>query len=516
MRHRTGITVLEILVGVVVISTLSAVLIVRYQGAEEKARLASLQADLRSYATAQELRLADQGTFAPHPDSLSGYALSGGVRVVRASASGASQWGLMLEHQKENLSCSLSGGPAAFIEEAQSPVCTTGTGLTFFVSNAHPSPGQTEVVFDATPAIEQLAARSARSGGGAAPPAVSRIEWDFGDGIRTSGPPGTHTVVSHVYAEPEAQLTASLRLVRADGTAESGAKSIHTRPLSGSEGNLVLNGAGGYRSNKNFSRFTFVSEPVGEATGYFRGSASASTNWTSDHLIAVDTLASYSMQVKVRGTQSTGVHRFYLGFVPYDEDGLQIGRDHHSRRADTRLARPLSPGDTILYVDAVSGWTDGEAGGVSERTLVLWNYKSARGYDYGEYTYSRRIWGNAWLPGAIDFASNSIRLRAPLPASLGNPDNPNGTWPVGHAVSNGGPNGPNGGLKYCLASSLTTPQNWTQYSRTISGVDHSGRNSYCSFPPGTIAIRPLFYFGYGDITGIEEFGIADIRLVKLH
>jgi type II secretory pathway pseudopilin PulG len=113
MQHRSGITILEMLVAVVVISILAAVLIVRYQGAEEKARLATLQNDLRSYATAQELRFADRSAFAQHPDSLSGYALSSGVRVVSASATGARSWALVLEHAKGER-CGRTGGLGAF------------------------------------------------------------------------------------------------------------------------------------------------------------------------------------------------------------------------------------------------------------------------------------------------------------------------------------------------------------------------------------------------------------------
>jgi prepilin-type N-terminal cleavage/methylation domain-containing protein len=125
-----GFTLLELLVTVVVIGALASALMIYSQGADEKARLASLQNDLRSYALAQEMRLADTDRFAPHPDSMAGYSLPRGVRVVSAAASGAGAWHLVLQHRNGER-CGQVGGPRAERDPASSSWCSVlnGPGL---------------------------------------------------------------------------------------------------------------------------------------------------------------------------------------------------------------------------------------------------------------------------------------------------------------------------------------------------------------------------------------------------
>jgi len=36
----------------------------------------------------------------------------------------------------------------------------------------------------------------------------------------------------------------------------------------------------------------------------------------------------------------------------------------------------------------------------------------------------------------VDQANNQINLNQPFPAAMGNPDDPNGTWPVGTRIAN--------------------------------------------------------------------------------
>lgn len=90
-----------------------------------------------------------------------------------------------------------------------------------------------------------------------------------------------------------------------------------------------------------------------------------------------------------------------------------------------------------------------------------------------------------WDNGAIDPVAKTIRLRAPFPADMGNPDEPNGAWPAGHPVSN-----TRSGMthQYCLFQGYW-PTSWTERQGTFSGIDATGTNS-CAFRPGTAYMRP--------------------------
>jgi prepilin-type N-terminal cleavage/methylation domain-containing protein len=128
MKSRYGLTVLELLVTVVIIGVLAAILILRYQGAQEKANIAALQNDLRNYAVAQEEQLANVGTYSTSPAELPGYALSRGVEA-RLSYQGPGQWYLLLGHAKMDVRCALHGGHAADAVQARSPVCAPSTEM---------------------------------------------------------------------------------------------------------------------------------------------------------------------------------------------------------------------------------------------------------------------------------------------------------------------------------------------------------------------------------------------------
>jgi prepilin-type N-terminal cleavage/methylation domain-containing protein len=132
-RSRPGVTVLELLIAVVVIGILAAALVVHYQDTDEEARLATLRNDLRNYAIAQELRLLDISRYAPHPDSMPGFALSRGVRAKTALSEGASFWRISLQDTKSPWTCTLQGGPMVPPAHASLPRCidsVDGTGQT--------------------------------------------------------------------------------------------------------------------------------------------------------------------------------------------------------------------------------------------------------------------------------------------------------------------------------------------------------------------------------------------------
>ena len=84
-RLRSGFTLIEILIVVVVIGILSAIAIPKFQVAKGRARAAALKADLRNLATAQEEYLIANQVYANNIAAL-GFTGSAGVTVTIVQA----------------------------------------------------------------------------------------------------------------------------------------------------------------------------------------------------------------------------------------------------------------------------------------------------------------------------------------------------------------------------------------------------------------------------------------------
>jgi len=80
-RHRSGFTLIEMLIVVVVIGILSAIAVPKFQAAKGRARSAALRSDLRNLATAQEDYLSTNLVYANNIAAL-GFNGSDGVTVT--------------------------------------------------------------------------------------------------------------------------------------------------------------------------------------------------------------------------------------------------------------------------------------------------------------------------------------------------------------------------------------------------------------------------------------------------
>jgi prepilin-type N-terminal cleavage/methylation domain-containing protein len=377
-RGRPGLTVLELLVALVVISLLAALLVFGTGKTQEKSARAAMQNDLRNFSLAAELQMAAGGALPHDPTQLRGYAFSRGVSST-AFLQHPGFWSLTVQHAKSPVACTQRGGPLV-----------------------------------------------------SAP------------GVRCGG--------------------------------ESDA-----------EGNLL---AGGDGSTPGASVFpgaelrTDETPPEGLAYHRFRISARQAV-WPSQAPIPARAGESYVLSAWMRRASPSSNHRHYIGYTALDGDGQVIHPQFYSRQADSRLAQPLTPGDTVVYLSDSRGWLNSTPT-YYLRSLGIWSYREANGRQWGDYTYTRRVVENAWDDGAIDEVRHTIRLRAPLPAFMGNPDHPNGTWPEGTALSN---------MKsgrshyYCAASLAATQPTWIQYSAVVSPGS-------CEIPFPTVAIRPLLLLGY--------------------
>ena len=80
MRHRSGFTLIEMLIVVVVIGILAAIAIPKFAQAKGRTRAAAIKSDLRNLATAQEEYLSEHGVYT-NDVALLAYTKSDGVIV---------------------------------------------------------------------------------------------------------------------------------------------------------------------------------------------------------------------------------------------------------------------------------------------------------------------------------------------------------------------------------------------------------------------------------------------------
>ena len=129
MRHeRSGFTLIELLIVVVIIGILAAVAIPKFSNTKEKAYIASMKADLRNLATAQEAYLYDFSTYydGAVPGSGIDYNVSQGVAIALQDVTVAG-WAATSTHVQSTQTCAIyvgSGGPLAPATSEGAPSCS--------------------------------------------------------------------------------------------------------------------------------------------------------------------------------------------------------------------------------------------------------------------------------------------------------------------------------------------------------------------------------------------------------
>lgn len=176
---------------------------------------------------------------------------------------------------------------------------------------------------------------------------------------------------------------------------------------------------------------------------------------TMHETIAVDPnqvyrLGSYLRQEGLAGDWSAYSneerHRHYMGLLCFDADGHRIIAPQHMRYRQggieslTSLVASLSPGDTVVHLADASGWND-TSSAPHHRGLIVFGYRNSGGQTYTHY--SRIVAFDLFDLGQVDKTANTVTLNAPWPASLGNPDDPSGVWPIGTNLANSSNGGTN-------------------------------------------------------------------------
>ncbi len=296
--------------------------------------------------------------------------------------------------------------------------------------------------------------------------------------------------------------------------AEFGTPALITQSYAISRGaGLVTNATGHLANSYNYPpSFAFDPAETPNMPGAFAKSGYYSGAEEMEEFIPLDPnrlhrLGVYLRQESVPGDWSGFAngerHAHYMGFYCYDIDGYPISAAHHTRfhhagqDSLTELSAPLAPGDTVVQLVDASGWNESTSS-IYERGLVIFGYRNSLGKSYDHYSRIEDI--DLFDLSGVDKAQNRVTLKQPLPAALGNPDDPGGVWPAGTRIAN---RGAGSAYKFGFFSNLVldATDTWFRIESAMGGVDLSGRNLPHNFPPGTTGVRPVWMLNFSNRAG---------------
>lgn len=245
--------------------------------------------------------------------------------------------------------------------------------------------------------------------------------------------------------------------------------------------NLVTNGTCLLGNNTNFSQFVFDGSDTYYAGGSFKLS-SKNKMINSDEFIPVDTANKYALSYYIKTDNSAATYYDMLVMYDIDKRTIESKNVMWIDGSTTKLAKELKNGDTVVYLEDVSGFNTTTAKSY-QRGLIFWNYTNSKGYTYGTETYSRNRWETLWDDGsAINKTNNTITLKTAWS---------HGTFPTGTDVSQCS----DGATYTYLNANYKLPvDTWVQKKGYVNGIGR--RNESGKFREGTAFIKVGWYLPY--------------------
>lgn len=247
--------------------------------------------------------------------------------------------------------------------------------------------------------------------------------------------------------------------------------------------NLVVNGDLALKNNTNFTNFKYDEDEFG---GYVSYTGNTRVSRFSDEYIAIDLSKKYNLSFDLKSSNT--IATYYVGFREYDIDKKTIDSDYvmYIDGSLTSLKKDLKAGDTVVYLDDVSGFKVTSSTPTYQRGFIFWNYKDSTGYQYPAETYSRNRFSNIFDYGSIDTVNNTITLRS---AWTGN------TISAGTKLSQCSSGST---YNYIIKSGQPLNTQWTSYADQVSSINATGTQNFKTFRYGTVYVKPFVWFNYNE------------------
>lgn len=196
-------------------------------------------------------------------------------------------------------------------------------------------------------------------------------------------------------------------------------------------------------------------------------------------------------------------HLQYMAVEMYGADKFAIVSQNSMRWFEgafdsaTTLTAPLTPGDTSISIADAAGWNETSASDWN-RGVIIFEYKNSFGFKYDDF--SRLIAADLFELGDVNKTTNTIALNKAFPVALANPDDANGTWPIGTKIANSRVGGTR---KYAFYAGLRVPTlgDWYKTENYIGGIDKSGKNYSRNFSPGCAFCKISWLSSYSNRPG---------------
>lgn len=271
-----------------------------------------------------------------------------------------------------------------------------------------------------------------------------------------------------------------------------------TTCVAGISENLITNGAGEMKNNKNFSSFTYNSD------NSFSITSSAVGTLYSDEFIPVDTSKKYEASLDIKSSNASA--SYYAGIAEFDIDKMAISVNHvmYINNSLTTLAKDLNKGDKVVYLTSAAGFANSASLPTYQLGLIFWNYKDSTGYQYPALTYSRYAYLNLFTYSNINKTNNTITLTSPW----GGPAMKAGTK---LSQSNSG-----GSYNYSIINNTTATSSYVTKKGIISGEEYpNGVYTFAQFRPGTKYVKFLMLNNFNNqantTTNIRNVSLKELQ-----